>query len=274
MCHHVPLHIWKNESKAKRNIFVVENHTHTQATVAQSVERHLGKVEVAGSIPAGGSEMFKTKKEKEVIENYKKHLSIARECMDLFSRQIFELFRGDWEKINALEKEIYEKERLGDELRRKNEYLFSEGLLFPADRMLFLNLSEEIDKVIDKIQQVSRILTLRKPSEEAINFLRDSSIHEYLKITKKSVETLYESAIHLLENREMALKKAHEVERYESKADELKLELLKKLYSEERNIDVLSLLQLEKLILWIDAISDKAEDASDVIVLITAKMKP
>jgi len=218
--------------------------------------------------------MFKTKKEKEVIENYKKHLSIARECMDLFSRQISELFRGNWEKINALEKEIYEKERLGDELRRKNEYLFSEGLLFPADRMLFLNLSEEIDKVIDKIQQVSRILTLRKPSEEAINFLRDSSIHEYLEITKKSVETLYKSAIHLLENREMALKKAHEVERYESKADELKLELLKKLYSEERNIDVLSLLQLEKLILWIDAISDKAEDASDVIVLITAKMKP
>ncbi len=237
------------------------------------MERHLGKVEVPGSIPGGGSDMFKSKKEREIIENYKKHLSVALECMKLFIEQVNALFDGNWERITEIEKEIYAKEREGDELRRKNEYLFSEGILFPADRMIFINLSEEIDKVIDKIQQVSRILTLRRPSQEAIDFLRDSSISEYLEYTKKSVETLYLAAISLLENYRDSLKKAHEVEKYESRADELKLELLRKLYGEERKMDILSLLQLEKLILWIDSISDKAEDASDVIVLITAKMK-
>ncbi|HHE75507.1 MAG TPA: DUF47 family protein, partial [Candidatus Aciduliprofundum boonei] len=159
--------------------------------------------------------MFKSKREKEIIENYKKHLSVALHCMELFIEQLNSLFSGDWEKINEIERMIYRKEREGDKLRRKNEYLFSEGLLFPSDRMLFINLSEEIDKVIDKIQQVSRILTLRKPSQEAIEFLKDPRVMKYLEVTKKSVETLYFSAISLLESREEALKKAHKVEEYE-----------------------------------------------------------
>ena len=148
--------------------------------------------------------------------------------------------------------------------------------MFPSDRETFINLSEEIDKVIDKIQQVSRIVTLRKPSKEAIEFLKESKIMEYLDVTKKSVEILYKSAIELLEgDPHRAVEMAHKVEEYESKADELKLQILKKLYSQEKKIgDILSILQLEKMILWIDAISDKAEDASDVIVLITAKILP
>ena len=218
--------------------------------------------------------MFKSKKEKEAIENYRKHASVALQCMDLFIKEVQALLDDDWEEMSKLEREIYEKEREGDALRRKNEYLFSEGLLFPADRMTFINLSEQIDKVIDKIQQVSRIIGLRKPSKEAIEFLKNSQIMDYLKVTQKSVKTMCESAISLLDNVHKAVEKAHEVEKYESQADELKLELLRKLYGKENSIDVLSILQLEKMILWIDAISDKAEDASDVIILITAKMHP
>ncbi len=218
--------------------------------------------------------MFKSKKEKEAIDNYRRHASVALESIELFIKQVYALINEDWEEVAKLEGEIYEKEREGDQYRRKNEYLFSQGLYFPAERMIFINLSEQIDKVIDRIQQVSRIIALRKPSSEAIQFLKDSCIEEYLDVTRKSVKTLCESAIALLDDPHKAVKKAHEVEKYESRADELKLELLRKLYSEERKIDILSILQLEKLILWIDAISDKAEDASDVIVLITAKLHP
>ncbi len=218
--------------------------------------------------------MFKTKKEKEAIENYKKHLSIALESMNLFIEQVSSLLAGNWNRILEIERVIYRKEREGDELRRRNEYLFSEGLMFPADRMILINLSEEIDKLIDKIQQVSRILVLRKPSKEAIEFLSEAGIMEYLETTRKSVVTLSEAIVALLEGEGDVIKKAHAVETYESEADEIKIEMLKKLYSEENQLDILSLLQIEKLILWIDGISDKAEDASDVIVLITAKMRP
>ncbi len=217
--------------------------------------------------------MFKSKKEKEAIGIYEKHSTIALECMDLFIKEVKALLESNWEEIERIEGIIYEKEREGDKLRRKNEYLFSEGLLFPADRAIFISLSEEIDKVIDKIQQVSRIISLRKPSRDAIEFLKECKLMEYLEVTKKSVETLNESAIYLLKgNLKKAVEKAHEVEKYESQADDLKLEILRKLYTQEKKIeDVLSILQIEKLILWIDAISDKAEDASDVIILISAK---
>ena len=220
--------------------------------------------------------MFQTKREKEVVANYKKHAEIALKCMDLFTQQVESLLHSQWDEMAKIEKEIYLKEREGDELRRKNEYLFSEGLLFPSDRETFINLSEEIDKVIDKIQQVSRIVTLRKPSKEAIEFLKKSNIMKYLQVTKKSVEVLYQSAMELLGgDPHRAVKLAHEVEKYESMADELKLDILRKLYNEEETIgDILSILQVEKMILWIDAISDKAEDASDVIILITAKILP
>ncbi len=217
--------------------------------------------------------MFKSKREKEAIENYRKHSTIALECMDLFIDEVKALLNSDWEKIERIEGIIYEKEKEGDAIRRKNEYLFSEGLLFPSDRATFINLSEQIDKVIDKIQQVSRIIALRRPSKEAIEFLSNSRIMEYLEVTKKSVETLNESAMELLKgDLHSAVEKAHEVEKYESKADDLKLEILRKLYTQEGKIeDILSILQIEKIILWIDAISDKAEDASDVIILISAK---
>jgi predicted phosphate transport protein (TIGR00153 family) len=217
--------------------------------------------------------MFKSKKEKEAIEIYEKHSNIALECMDLFIKQVEALLDSQWEEIEKIEGVIYEKEREGDEFRRKSEYLFSEGLLFPSDRAIFINLSEQIDKVIDKIQQVSRIIALRRPSNDAVEFLKRSDILKYLEITKKSVETLNEAAMELLKgDLKGAVKKAHEVEKYESMADDMKLEILRKLYSEERMIeDVLSILQIEKIILWIDAISDKAEDASDVIILISAK---
>ena len=218
--------------------------------------------------------MFKSKREKEAIENYKKHSTIALECMDLFIQEVKALLESNWDKIEKIEGIIYEKEREGDALRRKNEYLFSEGLLFPSDRATFINLSEQIDKVIDKIQQVSRIIALRKPSPDAISFLESSKIMEYLEVTKKSVETLNESAMELLKgDTHKAVAKAHEVEKYESKADDMKLEILRKLYTQEKKIDdILSILQIEKIVLWIDAISDKAEDASDVIVLISAKI--
>ncbi len=220
--------------------------------------------------------MFKSKKEKEAIANYKKHSAIALECMDLFTRQVEALLDSNWEEIERIERVIYEKERDGDALRRKNEFLFSEGLLFPADRAIFINLSEQIDKVIDKIQQVSRIIALRKPSEAAISFLKECGIREYLEVTKRSVEILNESAMELLNGDiRRAVEKAHEVEQYESRADDLKLEILKKLYTQEGKIeDILSILQIEKMVLWIDAISDKAEDASDVIILISAKVAP
>ncbi len=218
--------------------------------------------------------MFKSKREKEAIENYKKHAAIALECMDLFSKEVDALLSDNWDEISRIEGIIYEKERVGDELRRKNELLFSEGLLFPEDRAIFINLSEQIDKVIDKIQQVSRIIALRKPSSDAIEFLKDSRLKDYIEVTKKSVETLSESALELLKgDMHSAVEKAHEVEKYESNADDLKLEILRSLYNHEKKItDILSILQIEKLILWLDAISDKAEDASDVIILISAKV--
>ncbi len=218
--------------------------------------------------------MFKSKREKEAIENYKKHAAIALECMDLFSKEVDALLSDNWDEISRIEGIIYEKERVGDELRRKNELLFSEGLLFPEDRAIFINLSEQIDKVIDKIQQVSRIIALRKPSSDAIEFLKDSRLKDYIEVTKKSVETLSKSALELLKgDMHSAVEKAHEVEKYESDADDLKLEILRSLYNHEKKItDILSILQIEKLILWLDAISDKAEDASDVIILISAKV--
>ncbi len=220
--------------------------------------------------------MFKSKKEKAAIENYRKHSAIALECMDLFIKQVNALLHSNWNEIEKIEGIIYEKEREGDAIRRKNEFLFSEGLLFPADRATFINLSEEIDKVIDKIQQVSRIVALRKPSRNAVEFLENTKIMDYLRVTKKSVETLNKSAMEILKGDiYAAVEKAHEVERYESEADDMKLDILRKLYMQEKKIDdILSILQIEKIILWIDAISDKAEDASDVIILISAKIAP
>lgn len=218
--------------------------------------------------------MFKGKKEKVIIDNYRKHIDKAIEAIELLSTLIKKIVEGNEEESLSIHLKICEIESEADSIRRENEYLLAQGIFFPSERTFFISLSEKIDMVIDKTKQASRRLVIRKIEPAGIEFLKNSMIMEYVSTTEMAVKKLYEAARKLFDEPMKALEIAHEVEIYEEKADSIKLELLRNLYSRENSMNPLTVVQLDQVIRRIDDISDYAEEASDVIVLIVAGMKP
>jgi len=218
--------------------------------------------------------MFRGKQEREVMDNYKKHIDKALEAINLLQEQVNAIIKGDYNEALRIHKKICDIEGDADVIRRKNERLFAEGILFPSERTFFLTLAEKIDLVIDKTKQASRRLIIRKLDEGGREFLNNSKIHDYLKVTVEAVKKLHDAAEKLLTEPMEALEIAHEVEKYEEMADDYKLEILKDLYSKENTMSPITVFQLDHTIRRIDDISDFAEDASDVIVLIVAGLQP
>jgi len=218
--------------------------------------------------------MFRGKQEREVMENYRKHIDKALEAIKLLQEQVNAIVNGNYDEAQRIHEKICDVERDADIIRRKNERLFAEGILFPSERTFFITLAEKIDLVIDKTKQASRRLIIRKLDEGGREFLNKSKIRDYLRVTATAVKKLHDAAEKLLTEPMEALNLAHEVEKYEEMADDYKLEILRDLYSKEGTMHPLTVFQLDHAIRRIDDISDFAEDASDVIVLIVAGVQP
>jgi hypothetical protein len=67
------------------------------------------------------------------------------------------------------------------------------------------------------------------------------------------------------------IEKVRVVEHLEESADVLKNKLFQELYSKADEYDTLTVLQLKEFIDLTDNIADKAEDASDIILIMLAK---
>ena len=71
------------------------------------------------------------------------------------------------------------------------------------------------------------------------------------------------------------MKKAHEIERLEDRADIIEREIIKRLYSayRENQIGVVKFLDLKEIIRKLANIADRAEDASDRALIMAAKRR-
>jgi uncharacterized protein Yka (UPF0111/DUF47 family) len=87
---------------------------------------------------------------------------------------------------------------------------------------------------------------------------------EIVKILERSVEMMSKDT-------KASLQLAHEVEKFEEKLDDLKLEALRYLTKREKSISTLTYLQARDFIFLLDMVADAAEEASDVITAMIVK---
>ncbi|TDA37469.1 MAG: hypothetical protein DSO08_05790 [Candidatus Methanomethylicota archaeon] len=64
---------------------------------------------------------------------------------------------------------------------------------------------------------------------------------------------------------------AHEIEKYEERLDDVKLEALRRLTVREKKTSPLTYLQIRDFIFLLDMIADAAENASDIITAMIVK---
>jgi len=208
-------------------------------------------------------------KESSVFETLDLHLNVVYETVKAFEKLIEAYIGGDLERAKKLEGEVTRLESEADKLRRKIELMLYEGAFLPASRGDYVRLSELIDQVADAAESAAHTLILAKPKvpEE----LKDEMI-VLVEEAVKTYEKLMEAVKALNEDVDRALELAKETEDLEENADKVEYRLKAKVFDSE-TITTYAKLIWNQAITKVGDIADRAEDASDQVMLMAIKRR-
>ena len=208
-------------------------------------------------------------KESNVFETINRHLEMVGLTLEKFNEMIRIYLDGDFEKAENLMREVENYEREADTLRREIETMLYQGAFLPANRGDYVRLSELIDNTADAAESAAHVLILAKPKipkelKEEIMQLVEASLKTY-EYVRKAVELLNEDV-------NEALEYAKKTEEQEENADKLEYDILKKMFESEK-ITTYAKLIWNQVITKIGDIADRAEDASDQVMLMAIKRR-
>jgi len=208
-------------------------------------------------------------KENNVFVTIDRHLE-AVESTIIKLRELVEAYiNGEIEKAESLMSEVEEMERKADNLRREIETMLYQGAFLPVNRGDYARLSELVDSVADAAESAAHSLILAKPKvpadlKQEILKLLDYSLRTYQLLEKavKALNTDVDEAIEYAKKTEIA----------EEDADKIEYSLLRKVFESEK-ITTFAKIIWDKVITKIGDIADRAEDASDQVLLMALKRR-
>ncbi|NJE54264.1 TIGR00153 family protein [Thermococcus sp. 21S9] len=208
-------------------------------------------------------------KESNVFDAIDRHLNIVYETVKAFENLIEAYLNGDFEGAKELEERVTLLESEADKLRRSIELMLYEGAFLPASRGDYVRLSELIDQVADAAESAAHTLILAKPRvpEE----LKDE-IMALVREAVKTYEKLMEAVKALNEDVDRALELAKETEDLEENADKVEYKLKAMVFDSE-TITTYAKLIWNQAITKVGDIADRAEDASDQVMLMAIKRR-
>jgi len=208
-------------------------------------------------------------KETNVFEAIDAHLGAVKESLIAFRALMEAYLEGDLEKATTFEREVTELESKADSLRRSIETMLYEGAFLPANRGDYVRLSELIDQVADAAESASHTLILAKP--RVPGELKD----EILRLVDMAIETyslLMKAVRALNEDVDEAISLSKEVEDSEELADKVEYEVKGKVFESE-TITTYAKIIWNQILTKIGDIADRAEDASDQVMLMGIKRR-
>lgn len=237
----------------------------------------LRKILLIGLSPIGG------KKEKEAFSLLKRNAAEVLDVVKKFEDMIIASFsERDIAKTQALGRKISDLETNADKSRRKFTSTLHKGAFLPAFRGDLARLAERLDDVADAAEEAMRVILLREKlfialskaekKRKSAKAIRGDLV-KMAGLATKTIEALKSAVIMMIINVDAANEKADEVEKLEHESDIIEQGLINDLYEHEKLLDPISVMQLKEIIYRIGSISDRAEDASDVITIISYSFK-
>lgn len=195
----------------------------------------------------------------------REHLNKVVEVAELLREALRHFCAGELDRARAVHDRIFNAEREADELRRDLMELLSEGLFLPADRADLMHLVERADDVADYANGSARLIVVfREPPPEPLK----ESIMKFGDLLAQAAKQLSEALEKLASgDRRATLDLCATVERSEEEADALKASLYKQLFA--MDLPAGTLLLLRDLIDSMENTADKAEDAADLLRVLT-----
>jgi predicted phosphate transport protein (TIGR00153 family) len=201
------------------------------------------------------------------------HMKLVLMATELLRDLIEGCISYNWSVVQSVAENIAMTEREADDVKRGVELHLYSGALFVGLKEDFLRLAEAIDQIADKAKDASRALASRQPKKVEMDELEEchAKVREIVSGTVEIVKILERSIEMMSRNSKASLQLAHEVEKFEEKLDDQKLEALKYLTKKEGNVSTLTYLQVRDFIFLLDMVADAAEEASDVITAMIVK---
>ncbi len=208
-------------------------------------------------------------KENSVFNAIDRHMEVVKATLEKFREMMVVYLNKDFEKARELEMQVDRLESEADTLRREIETMLYEGAFLPASRGDYVRLSEEIDQVADAAESAAHTLILARPKvpieiKDEIIMLVDAALETY--------KTLMEGVKNLNVDVNKALEYAKKTEDAEERADELEYDAKRKAFESE-TISTYAKLIWNQILTKIGDIADRAEDASDQVMLMAIKRR-
>ncbi len=208
-------------------------------------------------------------KESDVFKAIDDHLRVVEESLVAFKALMNAYLSGDLENAKAFEREVGALESKADGLRRSIETMLYEGAFLPANRGDYVRLSELVDQVADAAESAAHTLILAKPK------VSDELKGEILRLVNSTVETyrlLMEAVNALNIDVDKALELSKAVEDAEEAADAVEYDVKGKLFESE-TVTTYAKVIWNQVLTKVGDIADRAEDASDQVMLMAIKRR-
>jgi predicted phosphate transport protein (TIGR00153 family) len=208
-------------------------------------------------------------KENDVFEAVDGHLEAVGETLTAFKELMVSYVNEDVGRAKTFEKEVGQLETKADQLRRSIEMMLYEGAFLPANRGDYARLSELVDQVADAAESAAHTIILSKPKVPL------ELKEEFIKLVDAGIETyekLVEAVKALNKDVDKAMELAKAVEDAEERADDVEYHLKERVFESE-TISTYAKIMWNQVITKIGDIADRAEDASDQVLLMSVKRR-
>jgi predicted phosphate transport protein (TIGR00153 family) len=207
--------------------------------------------------------------EQSILHDAKKHVEETYKTVSYFAEAINGFIKGDLASKQAAIENVSESEHQADLLRSKMVSELSESLLLPPDREDLMHFVKSLDRIADWTNGAARILGFieqKLPDEVLANISSSTSvIFNSVAKLKESIEALTKN------NLKKALSDCEEVDRLEHKADDLKKVLIESMI--HAKMEPISFFLCYQLAEYLEGVTDKIEDAADLIKVLAIKSK-
>lgn len=207
--------------------------------------------------------------ETSILQDSKKHVEETYKTVSYFADAVKAFISGDLNAKNTAIENVRQSEHQADILRSKMVSELSESLLMPPDREDLMHFVKTLDKIADWTNGAARIL----------GFIEEKLPQDILENISKATGLIFESisnlkeAIYSLTKNDLkkALLDCDIVDRIEHQADDSKKILIGSIV--HAKLEPTSLLLSYQLAEYLEGVTDKIEDAADLIKILAIKSK-
>ena len=205
------------------------------------------------------------------------HMKKVRKCIDIIGEGLVIYYKGDYKSFSKLSEDVSKIEHEADLIKRNIRNHLPKTLFMPVDKGKFLWALREEDKILDHAENLVKMLEMRHtkiPKE-----LQDLFIN-HLELVVKTVSTVEDAVKHIMNlleasfiqrEREHVKQYIYQVHQHEWEADQIKMDINKKIYEIEKKLAPMDVYHLLKIADWVDDIDDHSENVADLLRSMIAK---